>query len=92
MKDANTVANSFNNLFLTITNKFKMHHLNKIDEITFLKNSFPNKFYEIKMIPTMEVEIKNITETDEASTSCKIATEFVTVCNIVVKHDLVKKL
>jgi hypothetical protein len=57
VKDPETVANTFNNIFLTITTC----KMGKEDAISFLKNAFPVKLPDIKIIPTTDTEIKSIT-------------------------------
>jgi hypothetical protein len=49
---------SFNNVFLTITESLNLHKMGKEDAFLFLKDAFPVKFPDIKIIPTTETEIK----------------------------------
>jgi hypothetical protein len=60
VKDPESVANTFNNFFLTITESLNLHKIGKEDAISFLKDAFPVKFPDIKIIPTTESEIKSI--------------------------------
>jgi hypothetical protein len=58
--DPETVANAFNNFFLTISESLNLHKMGKEDAISFLKDAFPVTFHNIKSIPTTETEIKSI--------------------------------
>jgi hypothetical protein len=58
VKDPESVANACNNVFITIS--LNLHKMGKEDAISFLKDVFPVKFPDIKIIPTTEIEIKNI--------------------------------
>jgi hypothetical protein len=57
VKDPETVAKAFNIFFLTITESLNLHIMGKEDAISFLKDAFPVKFPDIKIIPTTETEI-----------------------------------
>jgi len=50
----------FMEFFVTISEKFKIHKLEKGDGILFLKVSFPGNFSNINIIPITETEIKSI--------------------------------
>jgi hypothetical protein len=54
------VANGINTFFLTITVGLKLQQVRNEDAISFLKDAFPVKFPDVKIIPTAESEIKNI--------------------------------
>jgi len=43
LKDQTTVANTFNNFFLTTLEKLNVHKFEEGDAISFLKDSFPKK-------------------------------------------------
>ena len=55
-----TVANAFNNFFLTNSEKWNRYKSEKRDAISFLKDSFPGNFPTINIIPITEAEIKVI--------------------------------
>ena len=58
--DETTVANAFNNFFLTATEKLNIQKSNKGDAISFLKNSFPEKIPSMELIPITAAEINSI--------------------------------
>jgi len=60
LKDQTTVANTFNNFFLTASEKLNIHKFEEGDAISFLKDSFPRNFPNINIIPITEAEIKSI--------------------------------
>jgi hypothetical protein len=60
-KDLEAVANDFNKFFQTITESLNLHQMGNKNAISFLKDAFPINFPSIKIIPTNEAEIKNIT-------------------------------
>jgi hypothetical protein len=60
LKDQITVANTFNNFFLTTSEKLNIHKLEKGDAISFLKDTFTGNFPNINIIPITEAEIKSI--------------------------------
>jgi len=61
LKDPRNVAKAFNNLFITITEKLSIQHIEEGDAISILKYSFPGNFPSIKIIPINEAESKSIT-------------------------------
>ena len=61
VKDQTTVANTFNNFFLTTSEKLNIHKFEEGNVISFLKDSFPSNFPNINIIPITEAEIKSIT-------------------------------
>jgi hypothetical protein len=60
VKDPGTLANAFNNDFLTITESLNLHQAGREDAVSFLKAAFPGKFPGIKIIPTTETEMESI--------------------------------
>jgi len=60
LKDQKTVANVFNNFFLTTSEKLNRYKSEKKDTTLFLKDSFPGNFPTINIIPITEAEIKSI--------------------------------
>ena len=56
LQDPTNVANAFNNLFMTITEKFNMQQIEKGDTVSILKDSFPANFPSIKIIPITEIK------------------------------------
>jgi hypothetical protein len=59
-EDLKTIANDFNTIFLTITENLNLHQMGTENALSFLKDAFPKEFPNIKIIPTIETEIKNI--------------------------------
>lgn len=51
---------AFNNLFITIIEKFNVQQIEKWDAISVLKDSFPGYFPCIQIIPISEAEVKSI--------------------------------
>jgi hypothetical protein len=60
VKDPGTVANVFNNFFVTMTESLNFHQVEREHAILFLKDAFHVKFPGIKIIPTTETKIKRI--------------------------------
>jgi hypothetical protein len=60
LKDPKTVAISFNNLFITITEKLNIQQIEKGDAVSFLKDPLPGNFPSIKIILTNEAKSKSI--------------------------------
>ena len=60
LKDQKTVANAFNNFFLTTSEKLNKYKSEKRDAISFSKDPFPGNFPTINIIPITEAEIKGI--------------------------------
>ena len=60
LKDQKTVANAFNNLFLTTSEKLNWYESEKRDAISFLNDSFPGNVPTINIIPITKAEIKGI--------------------------------
>ena len=59
-KDESTVANAFNYLFLSATEKLNIQKSNKGDAISFLKDSFPRNVPSIELMPITAAETKRI--------------------------------
>jgi hypothetical protein len=59
-KDQITVANTFNNIFLTTSEKLNLHKFEEGDAISFLNDSVPRNFPNINIIPISEAEIKSV--------------------------------
>ena len=60
LKDSRSVAIAFNNLFITVIEKFNIQQIEKGDAISVLKDSFPGYFPCIHIIPISEAEVKSI--------------------------------
>ena len=60
LKDTRNVAIAFNNLFITIIEKFNIQQIEKGDAIAVLKQSFPRYFPCIHIIPISEAGVKSI--------------------------------
>jgi hypothetical protein len=60
LKDSRNEAKAFNNLFITITEKLNIQHIEEGDAITVLKYSFPGNFPSIKKIQITEAESKSV--------------------------------
>jgi hypothetical protein len=60
LKEPKSMANAFNNYFLTVAEKLNVQKFEKGDAISLLKESFPGIFPSIKIIPITEAEIKSI--------------------------------
>jgi hypothetical protein len=60
LKNPTDVVNTFNNLFITITEKLNIQQVEKRDATSVLKDSFPGNFPIIKIIPITEAEVKSI--------------------------------
>jgi hypothetical protein len=60
VKDPETVANAFNNCFLTIIENLNLRQVRREDAISFLKDAFPVKFLVFKIIQTTETGIKSV--------------------------------
>jgi hypothetical protein len=60
LKDQTTVANTFNNFFLTASEKLNIHKFEEGDAFSFLKDSFPRNFPNTNIIPITEAEIESI--------------------------------
>jgi hypothetical protein len=60
LKDQTTVANIFNNFFLTASEKLNVRKFEEGDAISFLKDSFPRNFPNANIIPISEAEVKSI--------------------------------
>jgi hypothetical protein len=58
-KDSTKVANAFNHIFITITEKLNSLLVEKGDAISVLKDSFPENLPSIKILP-IEAKTKSI--------------------------------
>ena len=60
IKVQTTVANTFNNIFLTTSEKLNTHKFENGEAISSLKDSFAGNFPNINIIPITEAELKGI--------------------------------
>ena len=60
LKVPTDMAKVFRDFFKTITEKLNIQQIQKGDDISVLKHSFPSNFPSIKIIPITEDEIKSI--------------------------------
>ena len=60
LKNLTNAANTFNNLLTTIIEKLNSKQIERGDDVSNLKDSFPGNFGSIKIIPITEGEIKSI--------------------------------
>jgi len=60
LRDQTNVANAFNKIFITFTEKLNIQHTEKGGAISFLKYSFPVIYPSIEIILIMEAEVKSI--------------------------------
>jgi len=60
LKDLTNVASTFNNFFITIIEKLNIKQIERGDDVSNLKDSFPGNFASIKIIPINEGEIRSI--------------------------------
>jgi hypothetical protein len=60
LKNLTNAANTFNNLLTTIIEKLNSKQMERGDDVSNLKDSFPGNFGSIKIIPITEGEIKSI--------------------------------
>ena len=58
LKEPESLANAFNNYFLTVAEQLNVQKSEKGDAISLLKESFPGNFPSIKIIPFAETKIK----------------------------------
>jgi hypothetical protein len=61
------VANTFNNIFITITEKLNILLVEKRDAISILKDSFHKNLTSIKILPIAEAEIKKVNTVPETN-------------------------
>jgi hypothetical protein len=91
VKDPATVANAFNNFFLTTTEILNLHQAGSKDAVLFLKAEFSIKFPGIKIISTTETEIKNIIHslTSKNSSGCdEITSKILLACWALISRPL----
>jgi hypothetical protein len=60
LQNPTEVANTFNNLFITLTEKLNIQQIQEGSVISILNDSFPRNFPSIKIIPITEAKIKSI--------------------------------
>jgi hypothetical protein len=53
-------AEAFNNFFLAVTDSLNLQSVKESSAISFLRNSYPKSFPNMKTIPVTEVEIIGI--------------------------------
>jgi translation initiation factor 1 (eIF-1/SUI1) len=70
LKDPRNVAIAFNNLFITIIEKFNIQQIEKGDAISILKDSFRGYIPCIQIIPISEAEVKSIIHSLKQKISC----------------------
>jgi hypothetical protein len=66
VNDPQKIVDAFTTLFLNITENLHLHQDVRGDAISFLHNAFPTEFPDFKIIPTIETEIKSITNSLKA--------------------------
>jgi hypothetical protein len=57
---AEDLETAVNNFFLTITENLNLYQMGNENALSFLKGAYPKEFPSMKIIPTNETEIKNI--------------------------------
>ena len=60
LKYPTDVAKAFNHFFIIITEKSNIQQIEKRAAISILKDTFPENFPSLKIIPIAEVEKKNL--------------------------------
>jgi hypothetical protein len=60
MTDPENIGDVFNSFFLSSAENLNLHQVGKVESVSFLKDLFPCKFHGIKIVPTVESEIKMI--------------------------------
>jgi hypothetical protein len=56
LKDLTNAAKTFNNFFITIIVKLNIKQIERGDDVSNLKDSFPANFASIKIIPSLKVK------------------------------------
>jgi hypothetical protein len=92
-KDPKSMANTFNNFFLTVTEKLNIQKFEKGAAISFLKDSFPGNFPSIKIIRITEAEIQSIIRSlkpkkKNSSGYEEITSKILKPCASVISHPL----
>jgi len=59
LKDLTNAAKTFHNFFITIIEKLNIKQIERGDDVSNLKDSFPGNFASIKIIPIIEGEKKS---------------------------------
>jgi len=59
-KRSRKIADVFNSFLFSVAENLNLYQVVKEDAISFLKDSFPSKFHDIKIFTTSEAEIKSI--------------------------------
>jgi hypothetical protein len=91
LKDQTTVANTFNNFFLTASEKLNIHKFEEGDAVSFLKDSFPRNFPNINIIPITEAEMKSIISTKKKKNSSdydEITSKIIKSCTSIISLPL----
>jgi hypothetical protein len=60
IKGLENVAESFNNIFLAVSQNLNLHHAGKEGTMLFLKESFPGNFPGLQIISVTQTEMKSI--------------------------------
>jgi Notch-like protein len=85
------VANAFNNFFTTVTEKINIQLIEKRYALWILKDSFPGKFFSIKIIPITKAKIKSIIHSLKPKKSSgydKITSTILKACPSLNSHPL----
>ena len=91
LKEPESLANTFNNYFLTVAEQLNVQKSEKGDAISLLKKSFPGNFPSIKIIPITEAEIKSIIRALKPKNSSgydEINSKIVKTCVSDISHPL----
>jgi hypothetical protein len=91
VKDLGTVANYFNNFFLTTTESLNLHQAGTEDAVSFLKAAVPVKFPSINIIPTTETEMKiviNSLKSKNSSGYDEVTSKILKACSILISRPL----
>jgi hypothetical protein len=91
LKDPTDVANAFNNLFTTITEKLNIQKIVKGGTISILKDSLPWNFPSIDIIAVTETEMQSIIHSQKPKKSSgydEITSKILRACASVISHPL----
>jgi len=91
MHDQTTLANTFNNFFLTTSEKLNIHKFEEGKAFSFLKDSFTRNFPNINIIPITEAEIKCIIrflKPKNASGYDEISCKIIKLCASIISSPL----
>ena len=89
LKNPTDVANAFNNVFTTITEKLNIQQIVKWDTISILRDSLPGNFPSIDIIPITEAKIQSIIHSQKPKKSSgygKITSKILKACASVISH------